>query len=632
MIGASGHDWSDEVLRTVRWTAGTFAITAVVFLCVVALLIRFTGWGRQFWRISGRYFTGPSRWAAWGLLAANMVTAIFSVRVQLLLTYQGNDMYTAMQHVFQALADHRPEMLARSETQFWKSMVVFAVLATVLVLQQLLSIWVTQLFQVNWWAWLTDLMAGDWLTDRAFYRNRFIDSTIDNPDQRIQQDISEFVSGSHGLAFGGSVGGNSIGSGGAVGAGVALATFAPLLWDLSAPLTVLGVTIPRALFWLAFGFILFGTVVAFRVGRPLTQLNFALQRRTADFRYSLVRLRDNAESIAFYGGEQTERRNLFDRFGAMIRSYWRLIYRAITFTGWNLTVSQVAVVFPFLLLFPLVASGKMTLGQITQASSAFGQVNGAISMPRNSYDAFTYWRSTLVRLDGLNLADEQSRDLPTVDIVPTPADLELRGVGVAKPDGSALITDLDLRLSPGDALVVKGPSGSGKTTLLRSVAGLWPFASGTVYRPVGDDVLFLSQFPYLPLGDVRTAVAYPAQPSFDDDALRAVLDTVHLAHLDDRIDDERDWAAILSPGERQRIAFARILLNRPKLVFLDEATSAMDEGLEYALYHLIRTETPDTILVSVAHRSTVDVHHTHLLELTGDGAWSLRALAPAGQP
>jgi putative ATP-binding cassette transporter len=287
-------------------------------------------------------------------------------------------------------------------------------------------------------------------------------------------------------------------------------------------------------------------------------------------------------------------------------------------------VNQLAVIFPWLIQGPRFFAGQVTFGDVTQTDSAFGQIHDSLSFFREAYSEFAAYRASTIRLDGLLVADDQSRDLPRIASTDSESGVELSKVDVRRPDGFVLIDDLDLRLVSGDALVVKGASGTGKTTLLRTLAEIWPYADGSISAPAGNETLFLSQIPYLPLGDLRTAVAYPAEASdIDDETLKDTLRKVSLPHLVDQLDVADDWSKVLSPGEQQRIAFARILLIRPKVVFLDEATSAIDEGLEYALYELVRSELPETILVSVAHRSTVDVHHTQRLELSGTGAWEL---------
>ena len=380
------------------------------------------------------------------------------------------------------------------------------------------------------------------------------------------------------------------------------------------------------MFWIGLVYVLFATVIAFWIGRPIIWLSFNNEKFNAAFRYALVRLRDASEAVAFYRGELAERMGLRRRFAPVVTNYKRYLARLIGFNGWNWSLSQIIVVPPYVLQFPRFASGEITLGAITQSASAFGQIEQGLSFFRNAYDLFAGYRAAIIRLHGLVVANEEGRALPEVTTTPcVDGTVQLDDVEVRTPDGRQLIKPLDMRLEIGDTLVVTGPSGSGKTTLLRSLAELWPFTSGTLTRPCGpNETMFLSQLPYVPLGDLRAVVTYPSKEgTIDDETLQGMLLKVALPHLVDRLDEVQDWAKVLSPGEQQRIAFARILLTKPKVVFLDESTSALDEGLEFVLYQLVRTELPDTILVSVSHRTTVEQHHTHELELVGDGEWRL---------
>ncbi len=612
MSELSSLDWSHELVNSLRWTFEAFGISAVCFLLVALVVLRTTRWGRQFWRISGPYFTGRDSVPVYALAALVLFMTVFAVRMSVLFSYQGNEMYTALQFAAQGFAQGDDAAMEAAESAFWTSLLIFSILAAVHVARSLLDFYIGQAFDIRWRRWLTDHVTTDWLDGRAYYRGRFVDASIDNPDQRIQADITEFVQTSRTLSMG------------AVGAVVSLISFTKILWDLSGPMTLFGTEVPRAMVFLVFAYVLVSTIVAFWLGRPLIRLNFWNEQLTANFRYALVRVRDGAENVAFYRGEGVERRGLLTRFAAVLANYWQIVFRTLKFNGWNLGVNQVAVVFPILLQAPRFFAGTITLGDVTQSATAFGQVHDSLSFFRESYDVFAGYRAGLIRLDGLRRANHESRDLPALEVADLDDALELDGVSVRTPDGSPLITALDLALTPGEALVVKGPSGSGKTTLLRSLAQMWPYTDGRLRRPGEQHTLFLSQMPYLPLGDLRTAVAYPGSAiDLDDERIRTVLRKVHLAPLADRLDEEHDWAKILSPGEQQRIAFARILLLRPALVFLDEATSAVDEGLEFSLYETIRTEVPDCMLFSVSHRSTVDQHHTRQLELIGDGAWEL---------
>jgi putative ATP-binding cassette transporter len=370
--------------------------------------------------------------------------------------------------------------------------------------------------------------------------------------------------------------------------------------------------------------VLFASAFAFWIGRPIIWLSFRNEKTNAAFRYALVRLRDASEAVAFYRGEMAERTGLRKLFAPIVANYKRYVNRLMGFYGWNLSMSQIIVVPPYLFQFPRFFAGEIPLGAMTQSASAFGQIESGLSFFRNAYDSFASYRAAIIRLDGLMKANEEGRALPEITTTPcVDGTVQLTDIEVRTPDGKQLVSPLDLRLEVGDTMVVTGVSGVGKTTLLRSLAELWPYTSGTLTRPCGpNETMFLSQMPYVPLGNLRGVVSYPNEEGdLDDQTLRRTLEKVALPHLVERLDEVQDWAKVLSPGEQQRIAFARVLLTKPKAVFLDESTSALDEGLEFLVYNLVRTELPDTILVSVSHRKTVEQHHTHELELLGEGEW-----------
>lgn len=596
-------NWHQALQESLSWLAIASIITLIGFTAAGALAVRLTRWGRQFWSLAGPYFSFRRSWRPLLVFALLLVLTLFSVRLNVLFSFWYNGFYSALQ--------------ALDQTAFWYLLGVFAVLATIHVLRSLFTYYVTQAFNIHWRVWLTERLTADWMQGDAYYRGRFLAEPVDNPDQRIELDVNAFVTGSVSLALG------------AVSALVSLVAFTAILWGLSAPLTLGGVEIPRAMVFAVYLYVIIATWIAFRLGRPLIRLNFLNEKLTANFRYALMRLRENAENIAFYQGAQVERGTLLGRFGALIVNVWALVYRSLKFNGFNLGISQVAVVFPFILQAPRFFSGAIKLGDVMQTSQAFGQVQDSLSFFRESYDTFAQYRATLDRLTGFLDANQQASTLPRVTTQEQAQGLDIAGLQVLRPDGHALIADLDLRLRAGQALLIKGPSGSGKTTLLRALAGLWPYAEGEVRRPLGNQALFLSQRPYLPLGDLRTAIAYPAPGTPADDArMQQALRQVNLAHLTERLEVSNDWSNILSVGEQQRLAFARLLFNRPQVVFLDESTSAMDEGLEHALYSLLRSEMPDTLLVSVGHRSTLATFHTHRLEMDGQGAWSLLEQQP----
>jgi vitamin B12/bleomycin/antimicrobial peptide transport system ATP-binding/permease protein len=592
-------DWSTEWLNSLIWILVVTVLAVLATALVLALLVRLTEWGRQFRRLAYPYFSprGGQGWGPLLNLLAVIALAIAAVRVQVVNSYITNGLYTALQD--------------GDAAGFGRYVLIFAILSVVALAQALLAYYVQQRLILRWRVWLNDHIVDDWLDGRAYHRARFTTNPVDNPDQRIQQDVANFLSGAMTLGVG------------AISSLVSLVSFTLILWQLSGPLTVLGVEIPRAMTFAAYLYVIVATVIAFRIGRPLIQLNFLSEALNASFRYALVRLRDNSESVAMYQGEDVERGILSRRFHAVIDNAWAIVFRTLKFQGFNIVITQYSQIIPLVLQAPRFFAGQISLGDIQQTASAFSQVQAALSFFRLAYDDFATFRATLIRLDGLLKADAEARELPALAL--TEADgLAVSGLTVRLPDEQTLIDGLSVDLTAGDALLVTGRSGSGKTTLLRSLADLWPFADGTVRRPLGRDAFFLSQQPYVPLGTMRAALTYPAAAdTLADDRAAAVLGQVQLPQLADRLDDETDWARRLSPGEQQRLGFARVLLARPKVVFLDEATSAVDEGMEASLYTLLRTELPDTIVVSVGHRSTLTRFHARQLDLSGDGAWDV---------
>jgi vitamin B12/bleomycin/antimicrobial peptide transport system ATP-binding/permease protein len=630
-------DWGNELLTSVWWIAKAWVIAAVATMLILVLIGRLTQWGMQFWRITGAYFVGPESVKVWIWLSVLLLSVVTGVRLDVLLSFQGNDMMTSFQVIAAGLGNGNEAVRHSGRDGFWFSIAVFAILASIHVARTMLDLFLMQRFMLRWRAWLTNRLTNDWLDGKAYYRARFIDDTIDNPDQRIQTDIDIFTAGVGPLP---NTPNNTSAATllfGAVSSITSMISFTAILWNLSGTLTLplIGVQLPKAMFWLLLVYVLFATVIAFWIGRPIIWLSFNNEKYNAAFRYALVRLRDASEAVAFYRGELAERAGLRRLFAPVVSNYKRYLNRMIGFYGWNLTMSQIIVLPPYLLQFGRFLGGQIRLGDLTQSASAFGSIQDGLSFFRNAYDQFAGYRAAIIRLYGLVVANDEGRALPEVTTTPcVDGAVELDDVEVRTPDGRQLVKSIDMRLEIGDTLVITGPSGSGKTTLLRSLAELWPFCSGTLTRPCGpNETMFLSQMPYVPLGNLRAVVSYPSQEGkIDDDTLKRTMQKVALQHLVDRLDEVLDWAKVLSPGEQQRIAFARLLLTKPKVVFCDEATSALDEGLEFLCYSLVRTELPDTILVSVSHRRTVDQHHTHELELLGDGEWRLGRVGGEPEP
>lgn len=622
----SSVDWSHEVVNSALWVAKAFGMSALGVLIVLLLVARFTEWGRQFWRITGGYFVGRASVPVWLVSGALLLSVVIAVRVNVLLSYYANDLFSALQVAFQGSGSADEALKDSGIDAFWFSMGIFAVLATVSVCRFLIDLYLTQRFVLRWRVWLTRRVLDEWMDGHAYFRGQFAARPIDNPDQRIQQDIDIVTAGT------GEPNVPAHGSGGlllfgAVESLLSVASFGVILWHLSGPLTVLSLTIPKALFWIVIGYVLAATVIAFWIGRPLIRLSFLNEMRNATFRYAMIRLKESASAVGLYRGETVERDRLRDNLSDIVANYRQWLSRMVLFLGWNGSMSQVINPLPYIVQAQRLFDGRISFGDVMQSATAFQAIHDSLSFFRNAYDSFASYRAALIRLDGLTDAIERSRRLPRLSVQNSHEDgvLQLRNVDVRTPEGHSLIRSLDLRLHPGESLVIKGPSGSGKTVLLESLAGLWPYATGDVHFPVAaDETMFLSQLPYIPLGDLRASASYPSATGAVSDAeIQRALITVALPHLVIRVKEVKDWAKVLSVGEQQRMAFARILLNEPKVVFLDESTSAMDEGLELMLYELIRSALPDAILVSVSHRDTVEQHHEQQLQLLGDGQWRL---------
>ncbi|HEY3653911.1 MAG TPA: ABC transporter ATP-binding protein/permease [Steroidobacteraceae bacterium] len=594
-------DWNGQLRTSLIWLGEAFVISSIGLTITVYLLAQFTGWGRLVRRISWAYFN-PSRSTlplAW--LALIVLLTLSSVRLSILSSFWYNGFYSAMQNL--------------DAKAFWFMLLVFATLATVYVVRALLSSYLRQAFLIRWRIWLTSMLMERWLRKQNYYRSQYVPESVDNPDQRIQQDVESFVGSSLALSMG------------LLDSVVSLFSFSIILWGLSGSLALFGWNIPRAMVFMVYLYVFISTIFAVRIGRPLIRLNFLNEQLSANFRFALIRLREYGESIAFYKGEAVERHNLFMRFGKVIHNMWAILFRSIKFQGFNFAVSQAAVVVPFIVQAPRLLSGQITLGDVMQTAQAFGQVESSLSFFRTSYDDFASYRAIVNRLSGFLDLTESAERLGIVRMEHDAERIAVKSLTVRTPANVALVEGLSFELPRNSSLLIRGRSGIGKTTLLRAMAGLWPYVDGTIVRPVGQKALFLPQKPYLPLGTLRTSLYYPGIRAQTDDQAAAVLRRCHLGHLVARLDEEDDWTRILSLGEQQRLAIGRVLLNRPQVVFLDEASSAMDEGLEDAMYRLLRESLPGATLVSVGHRSSLLGFHALGLELLGQGKWRLQYLS-----
>ncbi|MCQ9121709.1 ABC transporter ATP-binding protein [Rodentibacter pneumotropicus] len=589
-------DYGQEAMISLLWILKTLTITAVVFSAGVFLLVRFTHWGKQFWMFAGGYLS-PKR-SIKPLLFFLLIVAftLVSVRISLVHSTWYNNMYTSLQEF--------------NIPVFWQQMGLFGVIVVSALLTSLVSYYIEQRFVIDWITWLNDELANKWMTNRAYYKTQYLSANLDNPDQRIQQDIQSYVKTTLSLSTG------------VIDAVTSIISYSILLWGLAGPMMVFGVNIPHMMVYLVFAYVILTTLIAFRLGRPLIALNFANERLNANYRYSLIRIREYAESIAFYAGEKVEQNLLYRQFRAIIANMWDIVFRMLKFSGFNVVVSQTSTVFPLLIQVGRYFEKQIKLGDLIQTVQVFGQLHANLSFFRNTYDSFAGYKATLNRLTGFTYAIDMANRESQTKIQTSENEVIFEHLSIKNPFGQTLIEDLNLILPQGASLLIQGNSGVGKTTLLRTAAGLWSYSLGKIYCP--QEQLFLSQKPYLPQGSLLTALAYPKNlEEIDRTLAEETLRKVQLGHLVERLEQTQDWTRILSLGEQQRLAFARLLLHKPKVAFLDEASASMDEGLEDAMYRLLKDELPAMTLISVGHRSTLKAFHQQQLNILSKGEWLL---------
>ena len=560
---------------------------------------------RDLWALTRPYWFSEERWSARGLLAVILAMNLGMVYLSVLFNEWYRIFYDALE--------------ARDVPAFWHQIGRFGMLAAIAIVIAVYQIYLRQMLMIRWRRWLTGRYLTEWLDQQTYYRMQLGGRSTDNPDQRISEDLRLFVGDTMTLVLG------------FISSVVTLVSFVGILWGLSGSLTVpvagVSLTIPGYMVWAALVYAIFGTWLTHKIGRPLVRLNFDQQRYEADFRFGLMRFRENAEGVALYGGEAEERKIFGNRFSAVVDNWWSIMRRQKSLTWFTSFYGQAAVLFPFLVGAPRFFSGAIQLGGLIQISSAFGQVQASLSWFVEAYTSLAEWKATVDRLTGFRKSISDSARVPSVIRQESPDGvLALDQVSVSLPQGGALIADAGVRFAPGEAVLLTGPSGAGKSTLMRVLAGIWPFASGTVRVPAKARVLFLPQKPYLPLGSLRTVLSYPQAPGPDAELLE-VLSLCDLDHLKARLNDEENWALHLSPGEQQRLAFARALLFRPDWLILDEATSALDEAAEGRLYRMVRERLPRAGIVSVGHRSSLAAFHDrHVAIVPAAGGGHLAAV------
>ncbi len=559
---------------------------------------------RSAWRLALPYFRSEEKWSARLLLASIVALNLLLVGMTVVLNFWNREFYNALQaRNWDAFID----LLFFYRRTDSGLMPGFCEVAAVFILVAVYRTYLNQWLQIRWRRWLTGRFLDEWLADRAYYRISLTTEGAavgtDNPDQRIAEDLREFVDYTLSLGLG------------LLSNVVSLTSFVGILWGLSGSVTLLGITIYGYMVWAAVLYAVVGTTLTHLVGRPLVALNFRQQRFEADFRYGLVRLRENVEGVALHGGEAEEKTNLRERFGHVIVNWWGIMRRTKLLNSLIAGYDQVAVVFPIIVAAPRYFSGQMQLGGLTQTAGAFSRVQDSLSWFVSSYATLAAWRATVERLTTFHGAIVQARAGYGTGLVTTAGtgdQVAARDLTLALPDGTKLLDDADLSFAPGRSLVVTGRSGSGKSTLFRALAGIWPFGSGRIERP--GRCLFLPQRPYIPLGSLRHVVSYPADTgAYATEEIAKVLEEVGLPDLAARLDEDENWPQRLSGGEQQRVAVARALLAKPDWLFLDEATASLDPDSETRLYRTLKERLPDTTIVSIAHRPTVAAFHDQRL-------------------
>ncbi len=569
------------------------------------------------WRIASPYFRSEDRWPGRLLLAAVIAIELSIVAITVLLNTWNAAFYNALQD--------------KNWDAFVYQLGYFCVLAAAFILLAVYQLYLNQWLQIRWRRWLTATYLDHWLADSNHYRMQLLGDAADNPDQRIAEDIAQFISLT--LTIGLQL----------LSSCVTLASFMVILWSLSAaaPLHIFGISydIPGYLLWAALIYACIGTTFTHLIGRALIALNFQQQRYEADFRFSLVRVRENSEQIALLDGERAERDRLLMRFGNVVANWLAIMARQKKLTFFTAGYAQASVVFPFIMVSPAYFAGAIQLGGLMQTANAFGRVQDALSVFVTLYRSLAEWRAVIERLAGFDASVAAARAVavtpPVIAVAPGDgAAVTFKDLAVALPNGVPLVNASDITISLGDKVLVSGPSGSGKSTLFRALAGIWPFGSGTVVVPKNARVMMLPQRPYFPIAPLAAAVAYPAEPgSFDAARVAELIAAVGLPGLASRIEEEAHWNRMLSLGEQQRLGIARAILQAPDYLFLDEATASLDEPAEAALYHLLEQRLGGATIVSIGHRSTLAAFHRRRLAFMreGDRYWLREgSLTPAG--
>ncbi|MFC0820084.1 ABC transporter ATP-binding protein/permease [Moraxella marmotae] len=586
-------DWQSELNGSLIWFGQTLAWVCLLFAISLFGLVRWTNTGQKFWAISKPCLQDTRLIKVIFMVVLLIAFVLIEVRISVLNTFFYNGLYTALQEMQPAA--------------FWFFALINASLVGLKVIQEIIDILIGQVFEIRWLEKLNRVLLDKWLDHQNYYRITHTDAP-DNIDQRIEQDATAFITDTLEMVRG------------VLNAILSSIEFTLILWGLSGVLVLAGFEIPKGAVFLVYGFILAATAISVWIGKPLIWLNFEKEHRHGDYRYALVRIKDHAESIAFYQGEKRERLTLMACFDAIIHNRWAIIKRSLGLGGFNTGVTQFAMLMPIMLQAPRFFAGQIKLGDVHQTVQSFNRLMRALSFFRLFYESFTLYQARINRLyeflHSLACIERQHSQPKSYQAnLPTPANamLALQQFGLTAVDGGLLFEPIDVSLGHGERLLIQGESGVGKSSLLRAMAGIYPLPTvGAMMLDLGKKTWFVPQRSYVPQGSLRDVICYPDIQA-DDETIRHWLGVLGMHKLAKRLDEVRPWQMQLTPGQVQRIGFVRVLLVRPDVLFLDEATSALDEANEQLAYRLIIQHLPHSVVVSVGHRSTLLEYHTKVL-------------------
>ncbi|WP_040976442.1 ABC transporter ATP-binding protein/permease [Necropsobacter massiliensis] len=582
-------NWQTELNNSFYWLISALFWLTLCF-SLTAIILKQTDFGQKFWLITQPCIAKSNKLKLIALGLILFALILLEVRISVLNTFFYNGLYSSLQN--------------KKADAFWFFASINVMLVLFKIIHSIINYFMQQVFEIRWLEKLNAEMLMRWLENKNYYRLKYIKAIPDNIDQRIEQDAREFISSTVELVRG------------VINSVVSTIEFTLILWGLSGLLVLFGLAIPKGVVFFIYAFIIAATALSIWIGYPLVKLNFNKEHFNGNYRYSLIRVRDNAESIAFYEGEQKERSNLSEKFNTVIQNRWAIVRKMLGLDGFNTGVTQIAMILPLMLQAPRFFAGQVTLGDMHQTVQSFNRLMRALSFFRLFYEQFTLYQARLNRLAGFIGKLDELDNTQVHQPVECTNRVSLRNFGIRDQADNIILANINIELRNGDALLIQGPSGSGKTTLLKAIAGIYPFATmGHAERPCGAEALFLPQRPYMPQGTLREAVCYP-HIAIQHDELEQAMRECRLEKYIPALDVDNDWQVILSPGELQRVAFIRILLSKPDVVFLDETTSALDEPTEELLYAMIRKRLPQMIILSIGHRCTLQQFHNKRLALS----------------